>query len=100
MAELKLQSFQRPDFFIGKLLQEKDFPAEQAYDLNRVRDHVRALHTLGIGQGLELESTDHQYYNYRGCSHSGVRRRAAGRRRDCCRVGLRSAGQQRRYRQN
>jgi len=58
MAEIKLRSLQRPHYFNGQLLEEKDFRAEQAYHLNRVRDHARGLHTPGIVEGLDLERKD------------------------------------------
>jgi len=40
------------------MLEEKDFRAEQAYRVNRVRGHARGSHTAGIVEELELERKD------------------------------------------
>ncbi|HZQ06384.1 MAG TPA: hypothetical protein VFD70_07365 [Anaerolineae bacterium] len=50
----KLISFQRPNYFQGKLLTADDLRAEQDYHLQQRWLHNRMLHGYGIVAGLEV----------------------------------------------
>ena len=55
---LRLRSNKRPNYFTGQLLGQEDFLAEQKYQLDLQRGHVRALHTWGVVMGLSIERVD------------------------------------------
>ncbi len=50
----KLVSFQRPNYFEGKLLTAADFRAEQEYQNQKRWLHNRMLHGYGVVAGLEV----------------------------------------------
>jgi hypothetical protein len=54
----KFRGNQRPNYFIGQLLGEEDFQAEQSYHIQGDRVHARGLHSWGIVDGLELSARD------------------------------------------
>lgn len=47
-------SVQRMRYYTGQFLQKEDFAEEQAYHLDRLRRHLRQLHTYGIAEGLTV----------------------------------------------
>lgn len=47
-------SNRRLQYYKGQFLQKEDFIEEQAYHLDRLRGHLRQLHTFGIAEGLTV----------------------------------------------
>lgn len=51
-----MSSFERPNFFSGKLLSAEDLSAEQQYQIGKRKSHNRHLHGWGVVSGLGVKT--------------------------------------------
>ncbi len=54
-SECKFEPFKRNNYFVGKLMTERDFSDEQQYHKEKVRHHHQRLHGWGVVCGLKVK---------------------------------------------
>jgi hypothetical protein len=74
-----LRTFERNNYFFGKLLTVRDFGLEQEYHRDKVRLHTRFLHDWGVVCGLRVRSAGNPEFPWRWVLEPGLAIDACGR---------------------
>lgn len=74
-----LRTFERNNYFFGKLLTVRDFGLEQEYHRDKVRLHTRFLHDWGVVCGLRVRSASNTENPWRWVLEPGLAIDACGR---------------------